>query len=160
MAALLASFLPDKEVRSAVIHAPMLHPRIIYRQIKRFWLNIPLLASTTIMLTVTEEDWIIAVTSQPIKSARIGFDSEANICWTAALSLRGFTASPIMEIPRNKTPKPTIISPKRLIFVFLINIYIMTPTARKIGANCSRLNDTSCEVMVVPMLAPMITPTA
>ena len=62
--------------------------------------------------------------------------------------------------PRNRTPKPMMISANSFTLSFFTNITISTPTSKITGAYAERLKETSCEVMVVPMLAPKITPAA
>ena len=64
------------------------------------------------------------------------------------------------ESPMNRTPKPRTTSPIFFTRSFFTNCVISTPTNRNTGAYADRLKDTSCEVTVVPMLAPMITPAA
>ena len=65
-----------------------------------------------------------------------------------------------MVRPMNKIPKPRITSPIRLIFWFLQKLLITTPAITNKGAQSDRLMAISCEVTVVPMLAPIITPAA
>ena len=62
--------------------------------------------------------------------------------------------------PVNRMPKPTITSANFFTFSFLLNIMTSTPHSRNTGATADRLKDTSWEVMVVPMLAPKMTPAA
>ena len=62
--------------------------------------------------------------------------------------------------PTNRIPKPTTTSATLRTFSFFVNIITTTPTNRINGAILDRLNDTSWEVMVVPILAPRITPAA
>ena len=62
--------------------------------------------------------------------------------------------------PTNRIPKPTTPSATLRTFSFFVNIITTTPTSRISGAILDKLKDTSCEVMVVPMFAPRITPAA
>ena len=63
-------------------------------------------------------------------------------------------------MPINNAPKPMTTSPIFLKIGFFINKNITTPTNKITGATAVRLNETSCAVIVVPILAPKMIPTA
>ncbi len=74
------------------------------------------------------------------------------------------TESFIRESPKNRTPKPTSTSPHDFVLPFLKNVK-NTPTAIAGSARAATLSlkptrATIQPVKVVPMFAPMITPTA
>ena len=157
-AALLASFLPFREASTAEVQAPILQPRMIYIPI-----SIPIspwFASRTMILTVTEELWMMAVSTAPRITAKKGVLKEANICTTAGESFMPDMAPDIVLSPMNRTPKPMMTSPQRDSFSFLQNITISTPVSRMTGAAFSSLNETRSAVTVVPIFAPKITPAA
>ena len=108
------------------------------------------------MLTVTEELWITEVSTRPTSVAISGFFSDPRRFTTACTS---FMLAMVLS-PRNSTPKPMMMSANFLIFSLLTNIAVSAPTRRITGAYADRLNETSWEVIVVPMLAPKITPAA
>ena len=76
-------------------------------------------------------------------------------------------AADINVRPINSTPKPTRISPTCFFLLFLQNSVMIAPTPTRAGAKNSgfsisphSLMDTIQLVTVVPILAPMIMPTA
>ena len=112
------------------------------------------------MLPVTDELWIIDVSSKPTSVAIKGFLREPRRFTTSGTSFIQAMELDIVLNPKNSTPKPMMISANFLIFSFDTNMAIMTPTRRMSGAYADKLKDTSCDVIVVPILAPKITPAA
>ena len=112
------------------------------------------------MLTVTEELWITAVTTVPKRTSKRGFVREANIPTTVGSSLSPDIALDIPDSPIKRTPNPKTISPIFFTILFLTNITVRTPPSRKTGATSDKLKETSWEVTVVPIFAPRITPAA
>ncbi len=101
----------------------------------------------------------IDVARNPISTAINGLVRLLNKCLIASTSLSWSTEEESVDIPKNNTPKPSRTSPIRRIIGFFINMTMTTPTMIKSGATASSLNDTSWPVTVVPILAPMMTPT-
>ena len=66
----------------------------------------------------------------------------------------------IMVIPWNSIPNPMMTDPTCLIKFCLINRYMTAPPKSSSGVKALRLNAVICAVIVVPILAPMITPIA
>ena len=112
------------------------------------------------MLTVTEELWMIAVSTKPSKMPRTGLCRDANIPMIKGDSFSPAMALDMVESPMNSTPKPTITSPNFDTFCFLQNITKSTPASKITGANFSSLKDTKSAVTVVPILEPKMTPAA
>ncbi|KAF5045977.1 hypothetical protein DSECCO2_475700 [anaerobic digester metagenome] len=83
-----------------------------------------------------------------IKPIKAGFDS------------RGSMASFIISIPINNIPKPIITSAMFLTFFFFDERYNITPMPAINVASFVMFNETKNAVTVVPMLAPIIIPTA
>ena len=118
------------------------------------------MAKRRTMLTVTEELWMTVVRTRPINVAMTGLCSDP-IRFTTC----GSSFMPAMELdmvlsPRNRMPKPMMMSANFFTFSCLQNMATSTPASRKTGAYADRLKDTSWEVTVVPMLAPKMTPAA
>ncbi len=65
-----------------------------------------------------------------------------------------------MDMPRNSIPKPRSTSPNPLLCFRFPASLIGIPRAIDGRATFSKLNATNCAVMVVPILAPIITPMA
>ena len=114
---------------------------------------------------------MIAVTRAPTRIPRIGFlPSTANAFAKIGASVYGATEPDIKVRPTNRSPTPIQISPARLSFFFLENIKKAAPMATTSGAKndgCrifiaspSEFKETIHAVIVVPMFAPMMTPTA
>ena len=120
----------------------------------------PWVANNNTILTVTDELWIIAVKPNPTNKDISGLLMEANKPTTCGSSLNPFIAPDIVFNPVNKIPNPKKIAPIFLVFSLLENITASAPPNTKIGATSDKLIDTNCDVIVVPILAPKITPTA
>ena len=118
------------------------------------------MAISRIILTVTEELWITLVTAVPRSTARKGLSSPARALTTSCDSLSELMEELMVDRPIKRTPKPRIISPIFLAVSFLMKLTMTTPISTNSGAILDKLNDTSCEVTVVPILAPKITPAA
>ena len=94
-----------------------------------------------------------------MRTAKNGLVTLPNNVFTAANWFKCFTDEERVDIPKNKIPNPSTTSPIRFAIGFLINMTKITPAMIKNGAIASNLNEISCPVTVVPILAPMITPT-
>ena len=114
---------------------------------------------------------MIAVTSAPTMIPRIGFlPRTANAFAKIGASVYGATELDINVNPTNSSPTPIQTSPTRLSFFFFENIRQKEPIATTSGAKkdgCStfiasprEFKETIHAVIVVPMFAPMMTPTA
>ena len=68
-------------------------------------------------------------------------------------------ASDIIFIPRNRIPRPAITIPRLFFFSSFENIIRQTPAIAISGATSEIPMDIRIPVIVVPILAPMITPT-
>ena len=158
-AALCAILLVPILASTAVTHVPILHPNIIGKA--RFISITPVVANTINIPVVAEELCSKAVIAAPAiipikqlpptatkKSENIGDDAN------------GFIAPLIKLIPLNNIPKPRRIFPNSLLFLALANIINAVPANMNNGAISSNLNATNCAVIVVPILAPIITPAA
>ena len=66
----------------------------------------------------------------------------------------------MVDIPKNRIPKPAMICPAYFVLFFLLRETMNAPIQMKIGIYCAILNDKIRLVTVVPMVAPMMTPTA
>ena len=62
---------------------------------------------------------MIPVTTQPIKSAMNGLESDANKCCTSTLSFNGSTASPIKEIPKNLKDQEEVLNKLKIDYIEL-----------------------------------------
>ena len=130
--------------------------------------TIPFNANVCKIPTDAEELWITAVITAPTIIPRIGFlPSVVKACAKIGASRYGLIASDIKLKPINRTPKPIKISATWRNFSFFENNRINAPTPISTGAKNSGFNiaahspiDTSHAVIVVPMFAPIITPTA
>ena len=69
-------------------------------------------------------------------------------------------ASLIMPSPMNSTPSPAMMLPTFCTFLFFENMPIAIPAKANSGAIVPMSSATSCPVIVVPILAPMIIHTA
>ena len=114
---------------------------------------------------------MIAVTRAPTRIPRIGFlPSTANAFAKIGASVYGATEPDMKVRPTNRRPTPIQISPARLSFFFLENIKKAAPMATTSGAKndgCKtfiasprEFKETIHAVIVVPIFAPMMTPTA
>ncbi len=157
-AALLASFFPLREAKSADMQAPILQPRMIKKQMGSS--ISPCCAIRRRILTVTEELWMMAVMTVPMITPRIGLVSPPSMAAIWGESFRLAILPDMTDSPMNRTPKPRMTSPIFLIRSFFTNWVRITPRNRNTGAYADRLKETSWEVTVVPMLAPIMTPAA
>ena len=133
----------------------------------------PVALSACRMPIDAEELWISAVTTAPTSTPSTGLDRVANISANCGSSPSGLSVSVMMFMPENNTPKPSRMLPTFLVFLEAANINSAMPITAAMGASEVGLSSririlVSCksprrmiwEVIVVPMLAPMITPTA
>ena len=137
----------------------MLHPKTIGNAI--FMSIAPAVARPTKIPVVADELCKTAVITAP---AKIPIGQLSPIVNKTSLKtselVRGFIEELIIPIPVNNIPKPSIIFPISFLFFPFANITIAAPIKTKSGAISSSLNATSCAVIVVPILAPIIIPTA
>ena len=114
--------------------------------------------------TEAEELWSTAVITIPKSipnSGRRGESETATIKFMKpALSLSGAMESDIRSMPRKSRPKPVKMEPRFLTSVFFDASIRITPTSTDAAATLEKFSAISSEVTVVPMLAPIITPTA
>ena len=156
---------PTLEI-SAVTHVPIFCPSVMKMADCQF--TIPFNASVCRIPTDAEELWIIPVTAAPARIPRNGFRPRtANACANIGASRYGVIEADIKVRPINSTPKPTRISPVCFFLLFLQNSVMTAPTPTRAGAKNSgfsisphSLMDTIQLVTVVPILAPIMMPTA
>jgi len=118
-------------------------------------------AKTTNIPIAADELCIIAVIPNPKRSPKIGYlPNVANKSVNPLYSANGFTATFIDSIPVNSKPKPINTSPTCLYFSLPPNKYSKIPIPNASGAKPVKSNDTIWAVIVVPIFAPIITPTA
>ena len=96
----------------------------------------------------------------PKSTARNGLSSPEITRIKDSLWDRGAIADFMMVMPTKSIPKPMITSPTYFTVLFLTNRNATTPKNIITGAYAARLKAVICAVTVVPMLAPMITPSA
>ena len=101
-----------------------------------------------------------AVKSIPNIIAVSGLSSPERSSMKPSLFAMGAMADFIMDIPTKSMPKPMRNSPIYLMRECLTNRYIIVPAKSMKGAYAEILNAVICAVIVVPMLAPMMTPIA
>ena len=123
--------------------------------------------------TDAEELWITAVRIAPTIIPRIGFSNAVKRDVNSGTPAKGFTAPLIVSIPNIRTAKPTRIVPISFFLSSFTNRSRITPINASTGEKedgFSRLTKklplsiparlSSQDVTVVPILAPMMTPTA
>ena len=166
-AARLAEGLPTDAAIFAVIVVPMFSPRTIAHAIGN---GIhPMLSMIRVIAIVADEDWRMRVSTVPTPRK---ISTEPNPCpdhcltnsSTSGVCLRSGTDSFMNESPRKRSENPTISSPMFLCWFFLElekrNPSNISGTARMEISALNPRRDTIQAVIVVPMLAPMITPIA
>ena len=159
------------EEMSAVTQVPMFCPMMIGMAVLNG--TTPVSASACRIPTEADEDWMMAVTASPIRVPSTGLLNISRMDVKRLSSARGATASDIVSIPNIRMANPIRIIPILCFFSFLENMRKQMPISARTGENeegLSRLihtafpltpvRESSQEVTVVPMLAPMITPTA
>jgi hypothetical protein len=105
--------------------------------------------------------WITAVTTNPATVPNNLLRPKVVIMFVNnSESLSGSMATDIRFIPINSIPNPVSISPICLYLLRVPNSKRPTPTATTTGAISVSLKATIWAVTVVPILAPIITPTA
>ena len=113
---------------------------------------------------------MIAVNNAPANTPNIGFVNNKNNCEKAGTSAKPLTDEDIVSIPNIKVAKPSKIKPVSFLESFLTNIYKIIPIKASIGVNEVGFKslikilepsipprDKIQEVIVVPILAPIIT---
>ena len=131
-AARLAFFLPLRLASIADMQAPILHPRIIKKQI--FSGSNPCCAKRSTILTVTEELCTIAVITNPSSKAKNRLSRDMNRFWIAGSSFKAPIEEDMVLIPRKRIPKPMTTSPAFFTVGFLKIISIRTPAIINTGA--------------------------
>ena len=123
--------------------------------------------------TDAEDDWMIAVTPAPTSTPSTGLEIAANRSANCGRSASGATAPSMTDMPMNRIPKPVKISAISRVRRFFAIIIMITPTSTMIYARFFGLSRSMnrlplpsppdrrriCAVIVVPILAPRITPT-
>ena len=116
---------------------------------------------------------MIAVRTAPAIIPRTGFENMVRIPVNSGTFASGFTAPLMVSIPVIRIAKPIMIVPASFFFSFLENMIRQTPMSARAGENdvgfkrrtkkfphSIPVRLRSQEVAVVPMLAPMMMPTA
>ena len=116
---------------------------------------------------------MIAVRTAPAIMPSIGFENIVRIPVNSGTFASGFTAPLMVSIPVIKIAKPIMIVPASFFFSFLENIMKQMPMSARIGEKdvgfkrrtkkfplSIPVRLKSQDVTVVPMLAPMMMPTA
>ena len=75
-------------------------------------------------------------------------------------SLKGYIASDMRRMPSIITPKPKMMDATSFLLLALVKSIITVPKNKNKGIILSTFKDTKNAVVVVPMLAPMMTPVA
>ena len=156
---------------TAVTQVPIFCPRIIGTAVPKD--TAPVAQRACRIPTDAEELWITAVSTAPPSIPRSGWENIVRMPVNSGTSASGFTALLIVSIPVIRMANPIKIIPASFFFSPLANIKRMMPTAANTGEKeegfkiCRKKLLLSMpdrlriqEVMVVPMLAPMIIPTA
>ena len=116
---------------------------------------------------------MIAVRIRPAIIPKIGLENTRRKFLNSGTSANGFTASDMVSIPNISTENPIIMVAAFLYLSFLENNKKPTPIMARTGEkdvgfnNCMKklslsipVSPSNHEVMVVPILAPMMTPMA
>ena len=157
--ALLAEILVPIEASKAVIHVPILQPRrrgtAALRSI-RF-----AIARLITIPVVTELLWNMAVTTAPANTPSIGLAlNVSSTLLKTGFCPRGFTTLVSMLKPKKRMPKPMINSAIYLWDFFLAKNIKIIPIPIIGKAKSVSLKAINWAVIVVPILAPKITPNA
>ena len=125
------------------------------------------------MPTEADEDWITAVSTRPASMPSTGLRNISRVFVNSGTSASGLTAALIISMPVISTVKPTSTVPMLCFLSFLVKRMKLTPTIASTGVNDEGLHSCTSRlplwmpvseriqlVIVVPMFAPMITPTA
>ena len=106
------------------------------------------------------EDCRTAVMPAPISTPRIGLLMDAIAFWKPSHVRSGSIAPDMVFMPMNRMPKPIVMVPNCLAVLYLSGRFErISPRNVKMAAK-SICTDSSSDVTVVPMFAPIITPTA
>ena len=163
-------FAPIAEI-NAVIQVPIFCPMMIGSAVPK--VTLPVAQSACKIPTDAEEDWITAVRTAPAIIPSTGLENMVRMLVNSGTSANGFTAFDMVSIPNIRTANPSKIPPISCFFSSLVNIRRMIPISAKIGQkdvgfkNCKTIlllsmpdRLTIQDVTVVPILAPMMIPTA
>ena len=114
------------------------------------------------MEVITDEDWMMAVSTAPTKTSSTALLMLARNCLTDSNAAKSSIASAIIERPTNNIPNPVRMPPTCLVVLRLLNKVINAPMPAKAAKmtvvemllvpNIPKA--TNCAVTVVPMLAP------
>lgn len=156
---------------SAVTHVPMFWPMMIGRAALYF--TAPVMQSACKIPTEADEDWMIAVSTAPAITPRIGLVNINRMFVNSGTSASGLTAPLIISMPVISTAKPIMMLPASCFLSPLAKSSRQTPINARTGVNVAGLHNVSsrlspCKpvseriqlVTVVPMFAPMMTPAA
>ncbi len=158
-AAFFAILLAEMEDKRAVIHVPMFAPKMIGKPTAI--LILPVVVNATRTPVVAEDDCTNTVIPKPIKIPRYHWLPMAIIKFlNTSESLKGYIASLISSIPNIKIPNPRRILATSRLFLAFAKRNMREPEKIKMGTTAPIFKETKNAVVVVPMLAPMITPVA
>ena len=170
IAARFAFLLAPMAERIAVIQVPIFCPMIIGSAALNG--TIPVRHRAWRIPTDAEDDWMIAVSTAPATTPRIGLENFTSIPVNSGTSARGSTAPLMAFIPYIRIANPTKIAPTSFFFWLFVNMIRTTPISARIGENDVGLKSWIIklslwipvrlkihEVTVVPILAPMMIPT-
>ena len=156
-AARLAAWLVPAEAMRAVTQVPMFWPKRMNRAPSMpisFWA-----ANTCKMPIEAELDWMMAVMPAPTSTPRTGLLNPSIRLLKASQSRSGTMAADMVFMPMNRMPRPISTFPACRTFSLRLPKIKNMPMPAKITPK-SILTDSSSDVTVVPILAPMMTPTA
>ena len=133
----------------------------------------PVIQSACRIPTDADEDWIIAVRIVPARIPATGLENFRSSPVNSGTSARGFTAPLILSIPNISTAKPSMIVPMSFLRELFVKVSKIIPIIARIGEKelgFSRLIKKLLlsipvrlkiqDVIVVPILAPIMIPTA
>ena len=158
-AAFFAVLFAPNDANIAVTQVPILQPNITGNA-KRISIA-PVVARATKIPVVADELCTTAVIPRPAIKPKILLSATTiTNSLNQLASAIGFMASDITPIPINKIPNPKAILAISLTLFFLAISIIIAPAPINNGAIASKSKDTIWAVIVVPILAPIITPVA
>ena len=170
-AARLAFLLAPIPEIMAVTQVPIFCPMMMGMALPK--LTAPVAQRACRIPTDAEELWMMAVRTAPAIIPRIGLENIVRSPVNSGTSARGFTASLMVSIPNIRMAKPIIMVPRFFFFSFFVNMMKIMPISARTGEKDDGFNSCtkkfplsipvrlkSQDVTVVPMLAPMMMPTA
>ena len=104
------------------------------------YLTAPVAHSACKIPTEADEDWIIAVSSMPAMTPRIGLVNISRMFVNSGTFASGLTAPLIISMPVISTAKPTMMLPASCFLSLLVNSRQMTPIIAKTGVNVEGLH--------------------